>query len=274
MAIPVPKHREPLEERRRDLMSHLDANDRKIQASLGDYRRSDRSKTTVEDFCARATPGSRPACPSASQASDVGYLVTTEMFWNTLEPLRRHANYSALRDKIETVVRQKARSRHSRTDRDKPFTNEVLRGIWHTRLSEELDVVLFYTVNADILTLAMVGSHRDYERKSKAEQLGDRIRRSVVKGHIASPRWTALKWGHPSELVEHWDLKELDMGLIARIRAELREEAFEARRFKAMTGLKYDEPKNFRTLCDYWASVEDADTALSEATIHCARFGR
>jgi hypothetical protein len=225
---------------------------------------------TVEDFCARASVGPRPACSYANDAADVRYVVTTELFWNTLEPLRRHANYSALREKIETVVRQKARSRHSRTDRDKPFTTEVLRGIWHTRLSEELDAVLFYTISGDVLTLAMVGGHRDYERKSKIDQLGDRIRRSVAKGHVASPRWTALKWGHPSELVRHWDLKELDPDLISRLRAELRDEVMEPRRFKLVTSLKYDEPKNFRSLCDYWTTVEDADNALSAAAIRCA----
>lgn len=274
MAMPVPKHREPLEERRRGLIAHLDANDWEIQASLGDYRRFDRSKATVDEYCARAALGLRPACSSANDASGIGYVVTTDLFWNTLEPLRRHANYFALRDKIETVVRQKARSRHFRTDRDKPFTNEVLRGIWHTRLSEELDIVLFYMVNADIITLAMVGSHRDYERKSKAEQLGERVRRSVAKGHVPSPRWTALRWENPADLVGHRDLKELDAELIAHLRAELREEAFEPRRFKSLTGLKYDEPKNFRFLCDYWSAIEDADTALSEAAIHCLRPGK
>jgi hypothetical protein len=199
--------------------------------------------------------------------SGIKYVVTTELFWDTLEDYRRHGNYMMLRDKIDDTIRRKAIDRHYRTSRDKPFEpTSRLRDIWHIRLSQEFDVVMFYTVEGDDMTLAMLGNHGDYPNggrgASKEGPLARRIWKAVQSGHVVSPMWKTLRWSHPSDILKSRDLHEMDPRELERLRGELTTEVETMARFERATALKHDDPENFDRVMGYWNTVEEAETAL------------
>lgn len=204
--------------------------------------------------------------------SGIKYVLTTDLFWKTLSDYRRHANYQMIRDKIDETIFKKISDRHHRTSRDKPFDSDGnLHGIWHTRLSQEFDVVLFYTVKGDDLTLAMMGNHGDYpnggKNKAKSGPLADRIWRAVDGGHNRSPKWDSLRWAHPSDLVGHPDLHEMDPRAIDFVRQDLRDEAASFTKFKRLTGLDPESKEGLPRACEYLDAIDVADAALTAASI-------
>lgn len=202
--------------------------------------------------------------------SGIKYVVTTELFWDTLGDLRRHGNYMMLRDKIDDTILRKVEDRQHRTARDKPFDPAGnLRDIWHARLSQEFDVVLFYTMSGDELTLAMMGNHGDYphdgKNKSRSGPLARRIWNAVQSGHVVSPMWKTLRWSHPADILASRDLHEMDPREIERLREELMTEVETMARFEKATALKHDDPANYDRVMAYWNVLEAAETALVAA---------
>lgn len=203
--------------------------------------------------------------------SGIKYLITTELFWKSMAEYRRHGSYLVLRDKIDEVVYRKVQDKTSRGQFDKPFDNGgKLRDIWHAQLSRDFDAVLFYTVSGDELTLAALGNHGDYphagKHKHKAGPLADRIWNAVSTGQSVSPGWKKLKWNHPRELVDHRDLHEMDVRVLAAIRDELRAEMDGLSKFGALTGLDADDEANLEAVLDYIDLVERADNAVARAS--------
>jgi len=202
--------------------------------------------------------------------SGIRYVITTELFWKTLADYRRHGTYLTLRDKIDETVYNKVQDRHHRTQRDKPFdATSKLRDIWHTHLSKELDAVLFYTVSGDVLTLAMIGNHGDYpnagKNKSKEAPFAARIWNAVGTGHVASPEWKKIRWTHPSDLLGHRDLHEMQASVIDEIRRELREEATSFARFERVTGIDHRDDDSIGAVVEYLDVIDEVERQLAAA---------
>lgn len=204
--------------------------------------------------------------------SGIKYVITAELFWKTLSDYRRHANYQMIRDKIDETIYRKISDRHFRTSRDKPFDSDGrLHGIWHARLSQEFDVVLFYTIKGDDLTLAMMGNHGDYpnggKNMAKKGPLADKIWRAVGKGHSRSPMWNSLRWAQPSDLIRHPDLHELDSRSLEFISQELRDEAMSFDRFRKLTGLDPESEEGFPKALEYLETIDAAVAVLEVARV-------
>ncbi len=203
--------------------------------------------------------------------SGIKYVITTELFWKSLAEYRRHGGYLVLRDKIDEVVHKKAQDKTARGPFDKPFdSGGKLKDIWHAQLSREFDAVLFYTMSGDELTLVSLGNHGDYphggKHKHKAGPMADKIWNSAASGQSVSPRWKKLKWSHPRELLDHRDLREMDVRVLAGIRDDLRSEMNTLSRFSELTGLDGDDDGNLEAVLGYIDILEKADNAVAAAS--------
>lgn len=138
-----------------------------------------------------------------------------DLFWRTLEPHRNESHYPGLRSKLLTFLRRKEQSLDPVSGRDNRFgaTNRLLNGLWHFAIIRNPDVVIFYTVDAGVLSLAMVGSHHDYPSDGKnmtaAARTAGRVRNTVAGPDVPVPGWPSLRWSDPRDILRSPDLPEL-----------------------------------------------------------------
>jgi mRNA-degrading endonuclease YafQ of YafQ-DinJ toxin-antitoxin module len=198
-------------------------------------------------------------------------VITTSLYWETLGELRNTPRYEKVRESINNLVRMKAERRGPVNGRDQMFAVKslpALYGLWHCAISRSPDVVLFYAVNDDTLTLGMLGTHDDFPNHrstntSRLNGVGTRIRNSMAEGHVPSPRWTDLKWSRPGDLIEHPEVEELSSSALTELLEVLEREATDAPLFERLHGrpiLDCDEPT-----IDAWLSeVEKAHGHVCE----------
>jgi hypothetical protein len=147
--------------------------------------------------------------------SNIKYFVTTDLYWQTLGQYAGHPLFHVMRRKISECVIRKSQNATFRNNRDKPFdADPKLSGIWHCKLSDELDAILFYRIEGDTLYLNMVGTHHDYpadgKNSLKAGPLADKNRNAMKAGHVDYPARRLLKWSRPLDLVGNPMLEEID----------------------------------------------------------------
>lgn len=193
----------------------------------------------------------------------------TGLFWETLERVRSSGQYDAVRRSLDHFVARKAVDRGPVNARDKPFRSVLsLAGVWHCALLRSYDCVLFYRYSGDVLVLAMLGSHEDYpfagKHKGKSAGLAGRINRAVAGGHVPSPNWRNLNWRRPSDLVGNRELRELSLGSLQAISAELVAEAQTGALFRSIHGV--DVLSTDAGTLDAWiAEVEAAHSEVLAA---------
>jgi mRNA-degrading endonuclease YafQ of YafQ-DinJ toxin-antitoxin module len=171
--------------------------------------------------------------------SNIKFFATTDLFWQTLGEYAGHALFPLMRKKIKDCVHRKLQNPNFRNGRDKPFdVDPRLAGIWHCKLSEEIDAVLFYKIHGDTLFLTMVGSHHDYpadgKNSAKAAPLAEKNRNAVAAGHVDYPARKTLKWSRPKDLIGNPLLEEIDRDELYSIREALRVENDEATIFQRL----------------------------------------
>jgi hypothetical protein len=196
--------------------------------------------------------------------ADLKYITFTQLFWDTIEKHRNHSRYPEIRAKLAWCVERKIENRSFMNNSDYLFTssNKNLEGIWHSKLSTNPDVVMFYTISNDTLNLAMVGTHHDYPHSGKhlqkAVPFGRKIRSSVASGHVPTPRWERIKWNVPTDLCRNFELEETTMDHLEAIQEELKLEHQDAPIFHRVHGYRLDDA-NIET---FTAWLEDTDRAL------------
>lgn len=168
-------------------------------------------------------------------------VVYTDLFWETLEPIRTHARYLTFRAQIEEMILRRSQGATHVSPRDKPFaTNSPLAGIWHWPFSRNPDVVLFYTVSNETLTLCMLGRHDDYafgSNGAKAQlRTANRVWNAVSSGHVPRPGWKPVQWKSPSDILSNPYLHEHSTAALKAALEELREEAQAAPRYERIHG--------------------------------------
>jgi mRNA-degrading endonuclease YafQ of YafQ-DinJ toxin-antitoxin module len=173
--------------------------------------------------------------------SNIKFFVTTDLFWETLGEYAGHALFPLMRKKIKDCVHRKLQNPNFRNARDKPFdVDPRLAGIWHCKLSEEIDAVLFYKIHGDTLFLTMIGSHHSYpadgKNSAKATPLAEKNRNAVAAGHVDYPARKSLKWSRPKDLIGNPLLEEIDREELCSIRDALRVENDEATIFRDLFG--------------------------------------
>lgn len=191
------------------------------------------------------------------------------LFWETLLPLRPHARYHSFRGQIEELLRQWATGEHRASARDKVFNSETaLGGIWHFHLSRQPDVVLFYVVSGDTLTLAMMGDHSDYcfsgSGRNASLRTAARIKKASTEGHEPSPQWKSLAWKRPSDLSGDPYLHEASFQALGTVLEALQAELEEPFLYSRLHGQSiYDAPEAaFSAWID---ETEDARRAVLSA---------
>jgi hypothetical protein len=175
--------------------------------------------------------------------SNLKYLTTTQLFWDTLEKHRGHARYADIRAKIAFCVERKLEDPTFSNSNDQPFLGNAskwLAGIWHAKLAANPDVVLFYTLGGDTMNLAMIGSHHDYPHSGKnlgkSEGLGRKIRSWVERGHVATPEWSRIKWTVPADVLASPELLDTSMDELERVMDELELELGDAPIYERVHG--------------------------------------
>jgi len=201
--------------------------------------------------------------------SGIKRVVFTELFWATLEPLRTHPRYLSIRNQIDEMLYRRSLGPSRMNGRDKPFSaTGDLAGIWHWPCSRNPDVVLFYTVDGDTVTLAMMGSHHDYahsgKNRSASGRTARRIHSAVATGHVATPNWKSLYWKVPADVVNHPYLHEMSKDAAVGILEALDRELDNAAIYRRETGREIlDEPEE---VFDAWLeAVSRARAAVVEA---------
>lgn len=171
-------------------------------------------------------------------------VVTTSLYWQTLGELRGTPRYEKLREQINYLVRMKSQHRGPVNGRDQMFATKsipALYGLWHCAISRNPDVVLFYGVEGETLTLGMLGDHNDYptgatKNMSRYNSVGQRIWNSIAEGHVSSPNWTDVKWSRPGDLVGHPEVEELSVSALGDLLQVLEREAQDAPLFSRLHG--------------------------------------
>jgi hypothetical protein len=171
--------------------------------------------------------------------SNIKYFVTTDLYWQTLEQYAGHSFFPMMRRKIKECVQRKLFNPNFRNGRDKPFDVDArLAGIWHYKMSDEIDAVLFYKIHGDTLYLTMVGSHHDYpadgRNNLKAPTLAEKNRNAVASGHVDYPARKFLQWSRPKDLIGNPLLDEIDKAELNAIREILRQENDDAAIFQRL----------------------------------------
>ena len=203
--------------------------------------------------------------------ADLKYITMTQLFWDTLEKHRGHKRYPDFRAKIARCVEMKMSNRSFATNSDDQFAasaSKWLVGIWHCKLSVNPDVIMFYTMKDDTISLAMVGSHHDYPHAGKhfrkAEILGKKIRTWVDKGHVPSPRWDAIRWSVPSDLVGNYELEETTADHLEAIMDDLRQELVDAPIYRRVNGRELEDAEE-DVITAWFTDTENALVAVEAA---------
>jgi mRNA-degrading endonuclease YafQ of YafQ-DinJ toxin-antitoxin module len=210
--------------------------------------------------------------------SDLKYVTMTQLFWDTLEQHRGHVRYQDIRAKIAWTVERKVENRTHRTNSDYSFvSNKYLEDIWHAKLSVNPDVVLFYVMSQDTLSLAMIGSHHDYphggKHLHKAESLGRRLRASVERGHVASPSWNRIRWTLPLDLIGNPELEEASMDQLESIMDRLRNELVDGPIFRQVHGTALED-QDIAVIEDWFTGVDHALQAVEAAQERVRRLSK
>ena len=167
-------------------------------------------------------------------------VATTGLYWDTLAPLRTHARYQSFRAQIDDMIVQRASGGSRMSLRDKIFSVGALSGVWHWAFSRNPDLVLFYTVSGDTLTMCMVGDHGDYSFAGNgikaAGRTARRVWNAVDEGHVARPGWRTLPWKRPSDILANPYLHEHSAEALGAVHMELMEEADSAPRYERLHG--------------------------------------
>jgi mRNA-degrading endonuclease YafQ of YafQ-DinJ toxin-antitoxin module len=173
----------------------------------------------------------------------INKVVTTSLYWKTLGELRGTPRYEKIRSEIRELVQKKAESRMPVNARDKVFNDRrlaTLSGIWHCSISRNPDVVLFYEMNGDTLTLGMLGKHDDFpsggQNFARANGVGSRIRNSIEQGHVPTPQWESVRWSRPSDLLNNAEVHELSVAALQQLSETLYIEAQDAPLFARLHG--------------------------------------
>jgi mRNA-degrading endonuclease YafQ of YafQ-DinJ toxin-antitoxin module len=183
----------------------------------------------------------------------ISKVVTTSLYWETLGELRGTPRYDKLREAINNLVLQKAERRGPINGRDHLFATKsipALYGLWHCSISRNPDVVLFYAIKDDTITLGMLGNHDDFPNHgsrnlSRYNSVGTRIWNSIEDGHVPSPKWADLKWSRPADLIAHPEIEELSVSALSDLLGVLERETEDAPLFSRLHGrdiLDCDEP--------------------------------
>lgn len=192
-------------------------------------------------------------------ADRIERVVFPELFWRSLEHLRGHPRYPAIRSQIDELVAFKKVSNQRINQRDKPFNPKLsLSGIWHWACCRNPDIVLFYTIEAKTMTMAMVGDHHDYQfqgRGARAQENTARRIANAIKSPHVSPEWKSIGWKRPSDITSHPDLFELSKNALRTLDNSLRQELEDGEIFKRVFGVSI-----------YDSNVEDFDAWIDETT--------
>jgi hypothetical protein len=145
-----------------------------------------------------------------------------DLFWSTLETHRGTGHYVRVLEKISHVVEQKFRDRKPVNRNDLPDVEDSRHDIWHCRILATPDVVLFYVMDGDAMTLAMVGSHADLTRGRKSRQSERAIRASAYEGGDNVARsWSAPRWHMPQDLIDSPEIMHLDTTALRDLHADV-----------------------------------------------------
>lgn len=171
-------------------------------------------------------------------------VVTTSLYWETLGALRGTPRYDKLREQIADLVRRKSDNRGPVNGRDQMFNAKgipALYGLWHCSISRNPDVVLFYAMEGDTITLGMLGDHNDYptgstKNPARYQGVGTRIRNAIAAGHVSTPNWTDIKWSRPADLVANPEVEELSVSALYELLEVLERETHDAPIFERVHG--------------------------------------
>lgn len=175
-------------------------------------------------------------------AKGINRVVYSALFWETLERLRGHARYPALRAQFHEFLALKQETCQRVNQRDGPFNSHgPLSNIWHWACSRNPDVVLFYTIESGTLTMAMVGDHHDYTCQGRGaratERTAKRIANAVSGHHVPSPGWKSISWRRPSDIIRHPDISELSKDALQSLASSLRKELDEGCLYERLFGV-------------------------------------
>lgn len=193
----------------------------------------------------------------------------TDLFWETLEPHRKHPNYRFIREKLRDFMLKKAENFGPCSTRDKPFLASCpqLAGIWHFAFSRNPDIVLFYTLSDGYLNMAMLGTHHDYpsdgKNRSAGQRSGTRVRSSIAREPVMNPGWRTLQWSDPSDLLGHPDLPELSAGALRTLLQEIDAELDSAPRFEALHGHPITDASEDDVLMNWIDAAYKANVAVA-----------
>lgn len=162
--------------------------------------------------------------------SKITALKTTELFWDTLEPYRKTQHYEMLRKQIADLVVLKKEGKKT-SHRDKVFNKKSggdLVGIWHTALSRNPDVVLFYTIDDTTMKLAMLGNHSDYSSDGRnfntSTRTAQRIRNALQKSNAGKSNVKRVYLKNISFLLNSTELYEMPRRSLETLMFEIEEE--------------------------------------------------
>jgi hypothetical protein len=196
-------------------------------------------------------------------AGGIERVVFSDLFWKTLEGLRGHSRYPAIRAQIDELVASKMDGNQRMSQRDKPFNpKSSLAGVWHWACCRSPDIVVFYQNDGQTLTMAMVGDHHDYSFQGRGARATDRtatrIANTISNGHVSSPEWKSLSWKRPSDIVSHPDLHELSKDAMRMIASTLRQELDDGAIFERQYGMSIFDAGS--AAFDAW--IEETECAL------------
>jgi hypothetical protein len=178
---------------------------------------------------------------AAPEVQAVPSVTPTDLFWDTLAEHRNQPYYRLLRFRLLTFQVAKMQSADPASGADRPFSNSVLKGIWHVRLNRDPEVVLFYARRGDETVLGMLGSHDDYAwrgHNARAEpRTAARVNNAAARGCVPSPRWQTLRWSDPLDLLTHPDVPELSPVALRNLLEEIGDEQNEGARFESRNGI-------------------------------------
>jgi len=189
--------------------------------------------------------------------------VYPELFWKSLEDLRGHPRYSAVRAQLNDLIASKKISNQPVSPRDKPFNpSGALAGIWHWACCRNPDIVLFYTIEEKTLTVAMVGDHHDYSFQGRgmrsAKNTASRIANAIRSPHVPSPEWKSIRWKRPADITVHPDLFELSKEALRALDHILRQELVDGEIFERVYGVSiYDS-----TVQEFDAWMDETNSAV------------
>lgn len=191
-------------------------------------------------------------------------VVYPSLFWDSLASLRGHSRYTAVRAQIDELLVAKKNGVSQMNKRDKPFNPRgPLSNVWHWACCRNPDIVVFYTVEAGTLTMAMVGDHHDYAFQGRgaraSERTATRIANAVSSRHVPSPEWKSLSWKKPSDITHNPDLYEVSKDTLDSLRLAVNDELDNGHIFERMFGKPILSAE--ASVFDAW--MDDAEQALA-----------